>query len=514
MKAKNIYSVCCSYETDIEFCNENGIKIDNMLKRDEYSVLCEFCAMLQGAGAPASFYDGYFLSYSIPQISNEFDLLRFCEKSVINIELKSDLSALSYEQKTEKIRKQLAKNHYYLKFLNRQIFCYCFVSNDGLYKYDHTVDTVVHVEGTDLLNTLSLQNNSFFTQLDLNSLFVPKNYLVSPFNNTDRFMRGEYFLTDAQANIKKDILAQLDKNTFFSYCVSANAGTGKTLLVYDIARELIARSKNVLVVHSGILNDGHIRLIMYYGWHICAIKDMVLKIGCASLNGCDYDVVIFDEAQRMTKAQIDVAINRLSPQKIPVIFSYDVKQYLKQNEAVDVYGYLEAQHGDIQSYKTHLTNKIRTNKEIASFITNLFTMGKSNSYTDYSSITVDYFDCKEDVKSYLRALAADGYKSISFTVSRFTREGLDAINNICDCNAHAVIGQEFDKVVFVMDDNFRYSDQNILMARENYYDARGMLYQIVTRAVSELKIVVLGNKQLYKDILKIKYNKFPFKPQE
>ncbi len=507
MKTKNIYSICCSYETDIEFCNENDIKIDNMLKHDEYAVLSDFCDMMQKAGAPFIFYDGYFLSYSIPQISNEFDLLRFCEKSVINIELKADLSALSPQQKNEKIRKQLAKNYYYLKFLNRQIFCYCFVSGDGLYKYDPTVDTIVSTDANDLFHSLNIQSNDFFKDLDLNSLFVPKNYLVSPFNNTDRFMRGEYFLTDAQANIKKQILSLLDKNAFFSYCISANAGTGKTLLVYDVARELISRSKNVLVVHSGRLNDGHLRLATQYGWHVCAIKDMILKIGCAALKGKGYDLVIFDEAQRMTRAQIDIAVNRLSGQNIPIIYSYDVKQYLKENEAVDVYEYLNNQHGDIQIFKAHLTNKIRTNKELASFITNLFTMGKSNSYTDYSSITVDYFDNKDDVKTYLKTLAVNGYKSIGFTVSLYSQEGLDAINNICDCNAHAVIGQEFDKVVFVMDDNFKYSNQNILMARKNYYDPRGMLYQIVTRAVSELKIVVLGNKQLYKDILKIKYNK-------
>ena len=127
---------------------------------------------------------------------------------------------------------------------------------------------------------------------------------------------------------------------------------------------------------------------------------------------------------------------------------------------------------------------------------------------DYRNITIDYFKDKNVVKQYIEMLESKGYKSIGFTVSRYSRESLDALNNICYSNAHSVIGQEFEKVVFVMDDNFKYGENNKLMARRNYYDARGMLFQIVTRAVSELKIVVLNNEELYVNLMKIKYNKF------
>ena len=71
-------------------------------------------------------------------------------------------------------------------------------------------------------------------------------------------------------------------------------------------------------------------------------------------------------------------------------------------------------------------------------------------------------------------------------------------------NAHAVIGQEFSKVAFVLDQNFSYDETGALTARPSYYSARGMLYQIVTRVVDELKVIVFNNPPLYFKILEIK----------
>ena len=54
-----------------------------------------------------------------------------------------------------------------------------------------------------------------------------------------------------------------------------------------------------------------------------------------------------------------------------------------------------------------------------------------------------------------------------------------------------------------MDSNFKYSD-NKLLGRVNYYNLKGMLYQIVTRAVNELKIIVINNPELYEKLMLIK----------
>lgn len=55
-----------------------------------------------------------------------------------------------------------------------------------------------------------------------------------------------------------------------------------------------------------------------------------------------------------------------------------------------------------------------------------------------------------------------------------------------------------------MDQNFKYNDANRLTAKKGYYSPDGMLYQIVTRVVDELKIIVLDNPELYLKLLEIK----------
>ena len=96
------------------------------------------------------------------------------------------------------------------------------------------------------------------------------------------------------------------------------------------------------------------------------------------------------------------------------------------------------------------------------------------------------------------------WRPITYTTSSITPDPYDNISRIAETNAHAVIGQEFKKVVYVMDNNFKYNDHGKLMARGSYYSATGMLYQIVTRAIDELKIVVFNNPELYKNLMDIK----------
>lgn len=55
-----------------------------------------------------------------------------------------------------------------------------------------------------------------------------------------------------------------------------------------------------------------------------------------------------------------------------------------------------------------------------------------------------------------------------------------------------------------MDDNFKYREDGKLLVSKSYYSAEGMLYQIATRAVDELKIVVTNNPELYMKLLEIK----------
>lgn len=60
--------------------------------------------------------------------------------------------------------------------------------------------------------------------------------------------------------------------------------------------------------------------------------------------------------------------------------------------------------------------------------------------------------------------------------------------------AHSVVGQEFDNVVIVIDDSFKYNSQGDLIADNTYYSQRQMLYQIITRTRKKLHIVIIDNE--------------------
>lgn len=141
---------------------------------------------------------------------------------------------------------------------------------------------------------------------------------------------------------------------------------------------------------------------------------------------------------------------------------------------------------------------------MASFIYNLLQIGASHDNLQYDCISIDYFDEKEAMSNYLKYLNEKCWMPITYTTSSINMDPYDDISKIIANKAHDVIGQEFKKVVFIMDDNFKYSENGKLMARGSYYDAKGMLYQIVTRAIDNLKIVVFNNPELYKRLLEIK----------
>ena len=70
-------------------------------------------------------------------------------------------------------------------------------------------------------------------------------------------------------------------------------------------------------------------------------------------------------------------------------------------------------------------------------------------------------------------------------------------------SAHSVIGQEFDNVVIVIDDSFKYNALGDLVADNCYYSQRQMLYQIITRTRKKLHIVIINNEYMLNRCLDI-----------
>lgn len=470
------------------------------LKKREADTLKLLCEQLSDNNVKSfDRLDGYYIGYIISQISREFDLLRFSDNSVMNIELKSDLSEYSDDDKKEKILKQMKQNYYYLKALNKEVLIYTYVENNEVYKFDSNTNDVIKSDISDLINNLEINKVNY--NIDPDEIFIPSNYLISPFNKTENFINGEYFLNEAQCNIKDKTIKNINYNKFF--CISANAGTGKTLLMYDIIKSIKKDDINSITIHCGKLNNGHKKLISDYNWNIISISELKSIDNVREYIKDDIKAIFVDESQRIRESQLEYIVNRAKELNIITVFSYDVKQYLSNGERKDIFEYLKENHSDIVSIKNTLTNNIRTNKNIHSFINNLFCIGSCNHDLNYDDITIEYFSEYYKVKEYLEYLEQNyGWTPITFTPSETIRT---IIKYVCDLNAHNVIGQEFDKVVLAMDRHFEYGENNKLKVEtKTRYSIEGMLYQILTRVISKLKIVVLDNPELYLKLVEIK----------
>lgn len=233
---------------------------------------------------------GFYYSYSIYQIGKEFDLIKISTDFVLNIEIKSEFTSF------EKIKNQLLINSYYLKNIKSVVNAFTFIANTNtFYKLNHQLE-IVEVDINDIKNIL-LASFQYINE-NLDEIISPSHYLVSPFNDIAKFMNNEYFLTNQQLQIKKEILKDVyEVSQYKFYKIVGDAGTGKTLLIYDLAKEL-SKNKKICIVHSGILNQGHYKL------QECLIHCEIFSAKeFKNCNYSKYEIFIFDEIQRLYEYQ-------------------------------------------------------------------------------------------------------------------------------------------------------------------------------------------------------------------
>lgn len=458
------------------FLKHYGIEI----KGAEIEDLRSLAKALSDIGCSIGALDRFYVGYKIPQIGKEFDLLRFGRKCVINIELKNNCPE-------DKIKKQLIRNKYYLSFIGRKVYAFTFVSESQELYFLRDDE---QLEKTKVDHLAELLTNQEIDDTEVpDALFNPSDYLVSPFNSTKKFLAGEYFLTHQQEDVKNQIIDSLKSpkaSRFIS--IIGSAGTGKTLLTYDIAKHLISSKRKPLIIHCGQLNYGHTELIKN-GWVITPIK----YYGNHDLE--NYDLVIIDEAQRIYPNQLDTIIEKARLAKCCCIFSHDKLQTLSnQEEKSDV----SAKIGSINPItQFKLSEKIRTNKEIAAFIKMLFNNKRTLSISSNSNVEINYFNATEDAKSYLDALDKSKWEILRFTPSQYNKEHHEKYSEESDRTSHQVIGQEFDGVAVTIDKYFSYDGNgDLIYSGGAYYAPRKMLFQNITRARKKLNLVIIGNEEL------------------
>ncbi len=490
MKQVNIISLLsASKDLNKESFNSYLTYHSIKIKESELKDLTNLVDDLKSLSKNVALFDKFFISYTIPQIGKEFDLLRIDDESVINIEIKR-------KSTDDKIIAQLLRNKYYLSFLNRDTHSFTYIAEERkLYILDKS-DKLEEVSIKLLLGLLASQNAKKINNID--NYFNPSNYLISPFNSTKEFIKRKYFLTTHQEEIKIKILNELSLPTPSIISIKGKAGTGKTLLTYDIAKE-VSDTNETLVIHCGYLNEGHNILSNDYGWNIIGARDIMRE------NLSKYYLIIVDEAQRIYPSQLEHLISEIKKYSTNIIFSYDGQQTLKKGEINN--NVAEKIESKVTIEPFELTDKIRTNKEVASFIQCLFSKRRSLNKLNYDNIELYYFNNNNEAILFLNQLQKENWEVINYTPDShrtlpYELHNLPGANN----NAHTVIGQEFDNVVAVIGEHFYYKSD--YLSTRNYidnpfYHPTKMLSQIVSRTRIKLAVVIIKNQEVLNRCLEI-----------
>lgn len=341
-----------------------------------------------------------------------------------------------------------------------------------------------------------LRNQKSWTFDSIEKLFNPSDYLISPFNSTKQFLAGAYFLTQQQEAIKGKIMTLLASSTCANFvAIQGGAGTGKTLLSYDIAACVRDLGKKVLLVHCGQLNDGHAELVKS-GWEIIPAKSL------KSYALEKYDLIVVDESQRIYLTQFDEIVKQVSGSKAYCIFSFDKLQTLAEFEKTNnVSGKILSIPGVLE-FK--LSEKVRTNAELAAFVKLLFNNKKKSTAGANNNVEITYFSSIVEVKNHLLMINSEEWEVLRFTPSQYNKEYHEDYSEGARSTAHEVIGQEFEGVVVIVDQFFSYDEQgDLVYIGKAYYDPVKMLLQNITRARKRLNVIIVNNEELLNRCLSI-----------
>lgn len=402
----------------------------------------------------------FFYSFQILRLGKEFDLLQVKENQIVNIELKS--GAVSEDA----IRRQLIQNRYYLAILGRPVRSYTYISSQNrlvrLTNHDH----IVEAEWEQLCAELQEKSADFSGNLE--DLFQAEWYLISPLTQPERFLKKEYFLTAQQKDIERQILKSIRIKRGGYYHFSGLPGTGKTLLLYDIAMKLSGRQM-VCIIHCGASGQEWKRLHERLR-RIVWVSDSQIT---AEMRLDEYETVLVDEAHLLDKETLENIVEAAG--KRPVIFTSDCEDQLSPEEVDQSVKLGIAKLPEIQTFR--LTNRIRTNEEISSFVQNMMHIPDYKSGRRFPHVTVFYANDDQEAANLIQDAKKQGYQHL-----------LES----------EVAEKAYDSVAIILDGNYFYDSKKYLRSKKR--TVRNLFHQL-NSAKEKLMLIVKNNEQVYAILL-------------
>ena len=492
---------------------------------------CEATAW-EGKKHALSLLDGFFFSYIIEHIGKEFDLLKISSdgEAALNIELKSE------DIGEERIRKQLEQNRYYLSHTARTIYSFTYVmETDRLYSMNER-GFLRQCGMEDLIQVLTRPVLSDFLTDGIDRFFRASDYLISPVAAPEKFLQGQYFLTNQQFDFRRKILELLPKDPHPVIGISGAAGTGKTLLLFDLALPL-SRKNRVLLIHSGPLRRGHKQIDE-------RLKNVDIRSGYSEilpdlLSG--YSAVLIDEADHLTVSAWKEIVTQAEHHGIPIIVTFDPRHLLQAQETpvpclpADTFGSgtasadisgsgtitadisgsgtasedtsssgtssADSSCSDMASAETQaliensctlilpFSGNIRINRPVYAFLHTLLCRKNHAGFQNYGCIDVLYAANLEEASLITAYYQEKGYQKLFRSEAGST---------------DTVIAQEYDKVLIILDTNYYYDETLHLRAKKEEDSALDLLYEGLSRTRESLCLLVIQNQLLFTQILNIR----------
>lgn len=431
----------------------------------------------------------FFYSFQMPKLGKEFDLLRISDDTIINIELKSEPIP------DEGIRKQLMQNRYYLSYLGKNMRSYTYISKENRLVRLTNSEKLIEVDFEVLKADLMKQTACY--ESDIEHLFKEENYIISPLADSERFLNKEYFLTSQQKDIAKKIMNRIKTSGGCYQGFTGLPGTGKTLLLYDIAMSLSYKQK-VCIFHGGSYSveldnlDKRLKRIDFYQGH-----------NYQELPNLDeYKAILVDEAHLISTEVLRKIVEVARDKQLPMVLSYASESSIALSERKNTPLELIYALPDYEEHK--LTNRIRANGELSSFIQCLMEGSRYNHRKDYPSVAISYANNATEACRLL-----DYYRGLGYLYIKDGSLDLEIEGEAVDID-HASC-MESDCVVMIMDAHFMYDDEQGLISRsqksgssvwENSSIVRNLFHGL-NRAKSQIALVIMDNESVCDTVLSI-----------
>ena len=444
---------------------------------------------LAGQGIKVKDTDGFYFGFVIPLVGKEFDLVKVTNKYCLNIELKSQ------DVGEDQILAQLRKNRHYLTLLGRDLMLFTVVT-DTLACYRLTDDNELEpTEISEIAKAVRRCRTAYHGNID--KLFRASEYLISPEDNPEKFLQGQYFLSPAQDYVKAELLRDISNTSYCAFFhIYGRPCTGKTLLIYDLAKHLSESGRTLIT--CGEEPSGGLISISESIENLDFIS--VTKIASpVQISG--YDFVLVDEALRIDPVTFDIILNAAETYEQVCIFSTDPSAVLTDPEQEnDIAGRI---HSLGLAGEYELSERLRLNMEIQTFIKKLRHLGcKTEKTYEFEHVSVNYANNIDEAREIISYFRNKRYLFINAH-----RHHDDPFADLEESFRYRhVAGREYNSVVMLMDSSFSYDENGYLRGipepdPENPYP--NLFYPGITCVREHLALVILDAPELLNNILSI-----------